>query len=351
MKVANMVVLAALLFLTTASVAQDADPPEAKEELVAAGDDLILVTPNTQRSINAGLEYLVRRQNPQGSIGSGQYADNIAVSALSGLALLSSGSTPGEGPYGKPLDRLVDFILDNTSPSGFICVPRSTSHGPMYDHGFGTLFLAEVYGMTRRADIREKLKKAIQLIIFSQNNQGGWRYQPQRTPDADISVSVCQIMALRAARNAGIHVPRSTIDKCVEYVRRSQNGDGGFRYMINAGPSAFPRSAAGIVALYSTGIYEGNEIEHGLEYLMQYIPGRQNRRESHYFYGHYYAVQAMYQSGDDHWLVWYPAIRDELNRRSRPDGSWADTICPEYGTAMACIILQMPNGYLPIFQR
>jgi len=74
-------------------------------------------------------------------------------------------------------------------------------------------------------------------------------------------------------------------------------------------------------------------------------------RESHYFYGHYYAVQAMWHAGGDYWRRWFPAIREELISRQRPDGSWMDSICQEYGTAMACIILQVPNNYLPIFQR
>lgn len=317
-----------------------------------AGGELLgdLVTPAAQQAIDRGLDYLARQQHPQGSFGSGQYSENIAVSSLAGIAMLSSGSTPGEGPYGENLERVLGFVLDNTSPSGFIVVPHSTSHGPMYDHGFGTLFLAETYGMTQRADVREKLKKAVQLIIYSQNAQGGWRYQPSRVTDADISVTICQIMALRAARNAGIFVPRNTVDKCIKYVQESQNADGGFRYMLNTGPSAFPRSAAGVVALYTAGIYEGDEIKRGLEYLNAFMPGQQGRRDSHYFYGHYYAVQAMYQTGGDHWIHWYPAIRDELVARGK-DGVWSDSICPEYGTAMACIILQMPNNYLPIFQR
>ena len=37
--------------------------------------------------------------------------------------------------------------------------------------------------------------------------------------------------------------------------------------------------------------------------------------------------------------------------RARQDGYWTDSICPEYGTAMALIVLQTPNNYLPIFQR
>lgn len=322
-------------------------PQRGPEKNAAAN----LVTKPTEQAIKAGLVYLANRQNSNGSFGGGQYRDNIAVSSLAGLAMLSSGSTPGAGPYGENLNRLVDFILQNTSPSGFIVVQRSSSHGPMYSHGFGTLFLAEVYGMTQRNDVREKLKKAVQLIVYSQNAQGGWRYQPTRTEQADLSVTICQIMALRAARNAGIYVPRSTVDKCIDYVYKTQNADGGFRYMITPGPSAFPRSAAGVVALYSAGVYEGKELERGLDYLLTRMPGRRFRRESHYYYGHYYAVQAMYQAGDDYWAKWYPAVRDELLQRRQPDGSWRDSICTEYGTAMACIILQMPNSYLPIFQR
>ncbi|HQU45511.1 MAG TPA: terpene cyclase/mutase family protein, partial [Pirellulales bacterium] len=182
----------------------------------------------------------------------------------------------------------------------------------------------------------------------------GWRYQPVRH-DADISVTICEIMALRAARNAGIFVPRDTVDRTVDYVKKSQNPDGGFMYMLQGGQSAFPRSAAGVVALYSAGIYEGPEIDKGLAYLMTFLPNRDAvgfNRETHYFYGHYYAVQAMWHAGGKHWRQWYPAIRDELLVRQRgDDGAWMDSICQEYGTAMACIILQMPNNYLPIFQR
>jgi hypothetical protein len=44
-------------------------------------------------------------------------------------------------------------------------------------------------------------------------------------------------------------------------------------------------------------------------------------------------------------------VQDVLLGLQQDDGSWMDPICPEYGTAMAAIILQMPNNYLPIFQR
>jgi len=221
----------------------------------------------------------------------------------------------------------------------------------MYSHGFGTLFLAEAYGMTHRPEIREKLQKAVRLIIDTQNNEGGWRYQPVRR-DADLSVTICQINALRAARNAGLFVPKETVDACIRYVKQSQNPDGGFRYMLQGGASAFPRSAAGVVALQSAGEYDNKEIREGISYLRQYMREiKLGSRYSHYYYGHYYAAQAMWIRGGEDWNEWFPAIRTELIRRQSPAGYWTDSICNEYGTAMALIILQIPNNYLPIFQR
>jgi prenyltransferase beta subunit len=332
----------ALSWMSRGALAQQRDPEKSAVEMV---------TPAAARAIERGLNLLATRQDEDGSYRSGGYSRNVAICALAGMAFMAGGSTPLRGPFGRNVSRAIDYILANTQESGFINIPNASSHGPMYGHGFATLYLAECYGMTMRADIREKLTKAIHLIVNTQNNEGGWRYQPVRR-DADISVTICQIMALRAARNAGLFVPRETIDRCTDYVKRSQNADGGFMYMIQGGQSAFPRSAAGIVALYSAGIYEGPEITKGLKYLLEFVPkpGDVNR-ESHYFYGHYYAVQAMWQAGSPYWDKWYPAIRDALVSRQAEDGSWNDSICTEYGTAMACIILQMPNNYLPIFQR
>ncbi len=220
------------------------------------------------------------------------------MTSLAGLAFMASGSSPGRGPYGSQIDKAMAYVMQNTSPSGFIAVYATSTHGPMYSHGFGTLFLAEAYGMTHRPEIREKLQKAVRLIIDSQNIEGGWRYQPVRR-DADLSVTICQINALRAARNAGLFIPKETVDACIRYVKKSQNADGGFRYMLQAGAtSEFPRSAAGIVALQSAGEYDSKEVRDGIAYLRQARQGmRLGRRNNHYFYGQYYAAQAMWLAG------------------------------------------------------
>ena len=326
-----------------------ADTPPGPEQSAAK-----MITPKAEKAIQRGLAALAARQHDDGSFGSGNFRGNVAVTALAGMAMMSGGSTPGRGPYGENMARCVDYLISCSQKSGLIVEPGATSRGPMYGHGFATLFLAECHGMTPRAELREKLTAAVKLIVNTQNKQGGWRYQPVRA-DADISVTICQIMALRAARNAGLFVPKAAVDRCIEYVKRSQNPDGGFMYMLGQGESLFPRSAAGVVALYSAGIYEGPEITKGIAYLMKFLPKQGGEgeagRASYYYYGQYYAVQAMWHAGGESWQQWYPASRDELLSKQGRDGTWQSPFSNDYATAMACIVLQMPNGVLPIFQR
>jgi len=325
-----------------------------------------MITQATQDAIDAGLAYLARSQNGDGSFGTNQHTGNVAITSLAGLAFMAGGHQPGRGRYGNHVTRALQNILnlESRNPPGYLHNPRTQIHGPMYGHGFAALFLAEVHGMVTDPQLREQLRgtlgRSTQLIINTQNHLGGWRYQPVRG-DADISVTICQIMALRAARNAGLTVPKSVADKCTEYVKNCQDpNSGGFRYQPHGGPPGFARTAAGVVALYSAGVYEGKAVDSGLNYLLRFRPGQGGggfgfgnaEVQIHYYYGHYYAAQAMWIAGGRYWEQWYPAIRDELLRSRNGDGSWFNgQICPHYCTAMALIILQIPNNYLPILQR
>jgi hypothetical protein len=326
-----------------------------------------MMTARTDQAIDRGLAYLAdpRQHHRDGSFGSNAYAGNVAVTSLSALAFMAAGHQPNRGPYGQLVTDALRFVLkqEDRNKPGYLHNPTATPHGPMYGHGFGTLFLAEVSGMVQDKALREEvngtLHRAVKLIVNSQNFEGGWRYTPG-TNEADISVTICQIMALRAARNAGVDVPKDKVDKCVVYVKKCQDlNQGWFRYMLNGGgmgpQQAFARTAAGVVALYSAGIYDGREVEAGLAFLMKNKPGGRGdlgfRPDIHYFYGHYYAVQAMYTAGNPRWAEWFPLIRDELVANQSADGSWTDPICRHYGTAMACLILQVPNNYLPILQK
>ncbi len=307
------------------------------------------ITPEVEQAVTKGMAWLAGQQKEDGAFGSGSsYGRHVGITGLACMAFMCDGHHPGRGKYGHVVDKGLQFILNCSGESGLLAA--DTSHGPMYGHGFATLFLAEIYGASGEPALREKLRRAVRLIVRTQNDQGGWRYQPVKR-DADISVTICQVMALRAARNAGIAVPKSVIDRAIRYVRRSQNPDGGFRYMLSAGASGFARTAAGVAALYYAGVYEGQTIDRGLAYMERYRPGTEVQRAPHYYYGQYYAVQAMYLAGGQYWTEWWPAIRHDILRRQDDDGSWRGEAGREYGTAMALIILQVPKRLLPIFQR
>ncbi|MEN0109986.1 MAG: prenyltransferase/squalene oxidase repeat-containing protein, partial [Planctomycetota bacterium] len=224
--------------VTSAGVSNAApSPDETAPALVAPAD----------AAIERGLRYLAGSQQPDGTFGDRgrRMGANPAVVALGGMAFLGSGSSPGRGPFGEEAERCVDYLCSITGADGFIAADGVASHGPMYGHGFAALFLAEAYGMSPRDDLRDKVSAAVRLIVSAQNAEGGWRYQPTPT-GADISVTICQIMALRAARNAGLHVPSDTVDRCIDYVKRCQTADGGFGYQPTDQRSLFPRSAAGV---------------------------------------------------------------------------------------------------------
>jgi hypothetical protein len=350
-----VVVGALLSSLVLAPAVRAADPPVvADRPNQVTGDE---ITERQKEAVEKGLAWLASKQAADGSYGNGGGfpKGHAGITALAALAFMQNGSLPDRGKYAKNVQRCLDFILNSCQPSGLIA--SDTTNGPMYGHGFATLFLGEVYGMTHDETVKEPLQRAVRLIQGTQNAEGGWRYQPAPI-DADISVTICQVMALRAARDAGIKVDKAVIDKSIAYVRSCQNPDGGFSYMANqggGGGSGFARSAAGVASLYYAGVFEGNDLDRGLKYLTQFIPGVGNAQggmadtEGHYFYGHYYAVQAAFLAGGDYWAKFYPAIRDQLCSRQQKAGNWQDPVSEDYGTAMALIILQMPNRYLPVY--
>ncbi len=254
------------------ALAED-EVPARREDPQRAGAELI--TADAQRAINRALQYMSRKQikvgRGKGSFGNSGYSSGVATCSLAGLGFMAAGNPPGQGPYGKNVEMCIDYIVASTQDTGFINAIGGASNDQMYGHGFATLFLAEVYGMTEREDVGQKLRKAVDLICKCQNDEGGWRYQPVKS-SADLSITICQIMGLRAAHEAGIYVPIEVRNKCVEYVKKSQNSDGSFRYTLSGGGGTFPLTAAGIVALYSAGIYEGKEIDNGIKWLERFPP-------------------------------------------------------------------------------
>ena len=316
------------------------------------------LTPAAERAVERGLRWVAARAQPDGSlVRTPAYAGNVAVTSLCGLALAAGGHLPSGGEHAATVGAAVNYVLDRAEPGGLIAGPNGRGNGPMYGHGFAVLFLAELDGETGDRDLRPTLAAAVRLIVDSQNAAGGWRYTPG-TEEADVSVTVCQVAALRAARNAGYAVPGATIDRAVGYLRSCRNpADGGFFYRtVQRDHSEFARSAAAVSALQAAGVYAGDDLDRGLAYLTRFRPDGTRRPDPAYFhYGHYYASLAFWQAGGDRRGRWFPAVRDDLVRRQKrlaDMGYWADrNVCDEYATAMTLLALQVPAERLPFFVR
>ncbi len=327
------------------------------------------ITPQLRLAVERGLQYLARRQDPRtGSIENGD-GYRVAVDSLAGLAFLAGGHAGKGGKYADTVRGLAQSVLSCQSEVGFFQDRKSR----MYGHGFATLFLAELYGMTGEMDdrVRSGLKRAVRVIEMSQSPEGGWDYLPAPSFlgsfeggvrfGSDSSITVCQTMALRAARGLGIYVDPQVVARARKYIRKAQNEDGGFSYRLDGAlgfgkESKFPRSAAGVCILFSLATpeeYGSKELHKGFQYLM-----RNYRNDDMFpFYGAYYCTQAMFQAGGKYWDEYFAYLKDQLLRNQKEDGSWAPRVLlgtpevPLQATAMALIALQVPMRFLPIFER
>src|SRR5690606_28366719 len=129
---------------------------------------------------------------------------------------------------------------------------------------------------------------------------------------------------------------------------------GAFMYQIGSDfrsvPSrySFALTAAGVTTLYGAGEYNAVRIINpAIRYLWVNRPHVSEARDHFdYYYGQYYAVQALFQKGGEDWRRWYEDyIKPDLLKLQESDGSWNDLVGSRYATAMATIILQFPNQY------
>lgn len=346
--VAGLALLIGALAVASSAFAQ-APAPAVAEPLTEAR-----VIEQVTASVDRSLLYLADKQRPDGG-----WNDNNAANALAMLAFMGRGQTPGRGPYRETLERGKKYLLAAQQPTGLFASP-TPSHGPMYEHAMATLCCSEMYGMDPDPELEEKLRKAVNLIIAAQSPTGGWRYQP--TPsDADLSVTVMQIVALRAANNAEVPVPDATIEKAIAYVLSCAHPNGGYAYQPGGGPNP-QMTAAGILSLQLLGRYDDPSVAKALDYLaptpVKWEPGS----VSYFYYFHYYAIQGHYQAGGKHWNNWHPQIRELLLTRQNKDGSWdmppgssegEGVVGPNkvYWTAMASLVLEIYMHFLPAYQR
>jgi hypothetical protein len=307
-----------------------------------ATDEAPELTEKTVRAIEKGLRHLAKNLNANRT---DRY--KTASNALALMAFMVEGHFPGEGTYGDALNKALANVLTESKSSNDGYLGES-----MYEHGLATLALSELWGMVPDKDdeIYLALTRAVRVILRAQNIVGGWRYKPTPT-DTDLSVTIMQIVALASARQAGIMIPEETIRKALRMIRLCWHREsGGFTYQPHGGSPGFARSAGAVYTLQLLGHRDSDQVKAGMRYLWN-MAESSRKNTGHYYYAHYYAIQAMVQSSDDDYGKWYPKIRDALLAKQSGNGSWSGHGGGSVSTSMAIILLGTPCRYIPIYQR
>jgi hypothetical protein len=373
--------LAALL-LASAAFAQGqsaAPPPGAGAETLASA-----LSPQqwnqVEQSIDRALNWLAKQQESDGAIDAPDNAQPAATS-LTVMAFLSKGHLPGEGPYGRTLEKAIDFVLRTQQADGLLAYSgggayrSSSGKTANYNHAIAGLMLTEVYGMTDRTRAA-RLKPAIQAALnFTRRNQtlpkqtaadqGGWRYlYSDSFGESDLSVTAWQLMFLRSAKNAEFDVPKQYIDDAVRYVESCwEDREGVFYYRKTGSERRFSRGmvGAGVLSLAMAGKHETTAAQRAGEWLLRYpFRGFGERIGSgdRFFYSTYYCSQAMAQLGGRYWKQFFPNLAAVLVRSQQSSGEWppepngSDRMFGNtYTTAMAVLSLTPPLQLLPVYQR
>ncbi len=336
--------------------------PEATPQQRQALDPFMEMTGAQEASYCRGIEWLVKTQNADGLWGCERSgAPSTAITGLTVLAFLATGSTPTMGPHAPRIRRAIDRLMALQTPSGQITRFDSTGMGIFYDHSCASLALAEVYGMRQgnesMEDVHDSLALAVRFMYSVQNDDGGWGPIGLGS-SSDIAITCSVWMALRAAHNAGITIETARMDKVEAFVLKCAEPRGGFRQapeVAGGGGQMFYPTSAGLRILHGIGRGDLKEVEKGMELLLTRKLGDDYRgRITEWDYcGAFFAVQAMMHEGDAYWRKWWPRMRDHLLRIQNPDGSWTIeycTCCRAYATALSVLVLQAPQRLLPIFQ-
>lgn len=350
----------------------------------------------TEEAVTKGLEWLKKVQAQDGHWEAPGGAYKTAMTGIAGVAFLMEGSSLKEGKYSDQIQKAVNWLLaaGRQQPNGMFADNRVGGgfSNYMHGHGYATMFLACAYGEEEDKDQREKLeksiKKAVEFICKAQTTRkhrkpegkemeiGGWGYTSATDNNNfdEGSVTITQLQALRAARNAGIPVPKDNIDRATNYLEACTTPRGGIIYsyansggVAQNGQERPALTAAAVACAFSAGQYKGELAKKWIKYCKESIPIAKGR-VAHEEYQSYYFAQVMYVLGDDRygglfpkedkstWLTWskykeamFPYIIDAQDKNS---GSWTGGyIGPVFATAVNLTMLQLEKGILPIYQR
>jgi len=336
-------------------------------------------TKQSEDAVGRGLAWLARQQQSDGhwelhrgydNPGRENLRTDTGATSLALLCFLGAGYTHQDGKYKELVRKGLNWLKKSQKPDGNLHdwqeLGRQTA---FYAHGQGTIVLCEAYAMTRDSSLQEPAKKALQFIYDSQNEHGGWQYQPGAV--GDLSVTGWQLMAMQSARMAGLEVPEDVLAR-VQLFLNSVSSEGGRRYRYKADDPASLFSPAMTAEGLLCRQYLGWKKEHpalqdGVQWLLeeQNLPRWAEGRRNVYYW--YYATQVMHHMEGEAWDKWNSGLRDQITsaqvKAGKMGGSWHPTKPQgdnhEYGdsggrlyiTCLSILTLEVYYRHLPLYRE
>ncbi len=348
------------------------------------------LSPETEAAIERGLEFLARRQQPDGRWSLTHAAErrseravlasDTAATALALLSFQGAGYHHKDHRYRLVVGRGLEFLVKNQHPDGDLFVAENELSNRsvwLYSHGIAALALSEAYGMTQDPQLRGPAQRALNFIAQSQQpNLGGWRYSPGQS--ADTSVTGWMMMALKSGQLAGLETPPGVFEKIEKWLDAAQaSPDEPYRYRYNPQAPDTPEqrhgrqptpsmTAVGLLMRFYTGWRRDDEnMLAGAQQLLNNPPEigvrRDPKRDTYYWY---YATQVMFHMGGDGWKAWNGALHPLLINSQATSGSLSGSWDPRrptpdrwgphggrlYVTAMNLLSLEVHYRHLPLYE-
>ncbi len=329
--------------------------------LVNAADDP-LTAQNVLQSIKRGREYIISKQQPDGSwSGVGPSTFQVGVTSLCLLSLMNAGMTPDD----PAISRGLKWLRTVKEPA------------PNFTYEISLMIMALT---TAKEGARDNLRifNLAQKLENGQRktgeNSGGWGYTGGMS-GSDRSNVQYAILGLRDAAYYGIPVDRKVWVRTREHWLNSQNADGGWSYNEQSGRgSTGSMTVAGLasLAITSSFLQEGKEedaqgnpiccrppesdepMERAVRWMARNFSVHSNPKGGQHWLYYLYGLERAGRLNGRRFFGthdWYrEGARVLLNKQSKRDGSWigagSGESNPIVGTSFALLFLS--KGLAPV---
>ena len=297
-----------------------------------------------------------KKEHPKG--GPLHNGKDIGVTGLATLTLMAGSIDWRHGPHAKNIRRALAFLAKQQTAKNGRIGPAPAMNAVHYGHAIATIALAHAIRAQPDPNTERCVRRAVRYIENSPGVQGGWRYVPHG--DSDASVTGWMLLALVAARDAGVATNPNRTRTAVRWLSTITSNDGSVGYVKRGQGSSrllhyetrFPAELT--VALAAISLRARTRVRpaslheelarRATKLILAHPPLWDEGRGTIDLYYWLHATHALSLVGGDAWKTWQKAIVAALSSHAKDDGSWplagpwCDEGGPVYATS-ACLLM------------